>query len=242
MTALGGATNPYVGPSSRRACELLKAGADPLTTGVHGDTDGGAMRVSPVGLINPGDVDRAIAEAVVACTPTQFTAVAVSGAAAVAAAVAAAMVPGATLDDILDAGKVGAIEGRKHGEVWLGASINRRIDMAADIARGPGSEYDRVIDMFELVGSTLMTTDTVPSAFGMVVLSDGDLMACARYSAAISGDADTVGAIACAIVGAWKGIGAFPAEVVATLETVNAEYDFRAVAEGLTDLAIERRG
>ena len=63
------------------------------------------MRVSPVGLINPGDVDRAIAEAVVACTPTHFTDVAVSGAAAVAAAVAAAMVPGATLDDILDAGK-----------------------------------------------------------------------------------------------------------------------------------------
>ena len=239
---IGGATNPYVGPSSRRACELLKAGADPHTTGIHGDTDGGAMRVSPVGLINAGNVDQAIADAVVACTPTHFTDVAVSGAAAVAAAVAAATAPGATLDDILDAGKVGAVEGRKHGEVWLGASINRRIDMAADIALSKGSEYDRIVDMFELVGSTLMTTDTIPSAFGMVVMSEGDLMACARYSAAMSGDADTVGAIACAIVGAWQGIGAFPEEVVSTLETVNAEYDFRLVAKGLTELALERIG
>lgn len=237
---VGGDESSYVGPSTRRACQALRAGADPRKTGIHGDTDGGAMRVSPVGLINPGNIDRAIADTVTACMPTHFTDVAISGAAAVAAAIAAAMVPGSSMDDIIAAAKYGAVEGRSHGEVWLGASINRRIDLAIDIARRDTSEYDRIVDMFDLVGSTLMTSETVPSAFGMLVMSDGDLMRCAQYSAAISGDADTVAAIACAIAGAWKGIRAFPADVIRTLESANPEYDFRNVAQGLTKIAQER--
>ena len=64
----------------------LKAGEDPQLSGVHGDTNGGAMRISPLGLIHPGRPEAAVHDAIIACTPTHFTNVALSGACAVAAA------------------------------------------------------------------------------------------------------------------------------------------------------------
>jgi len=237
-----GDNSPYVGPSTRRACQALKQGADPMTTGTRGDTDGGAMRISPVGLINAGNVNQAIADSVTACTPTHFTNVAISGAAAVAAAIAVAMDANSTLDDIIQAGIFGGTEGAKQGSVWLGASVPRRIELAVEIARRDLPVYDRIVSLFDLVGSTLATSETVPTAFGVFVLADGDPRLCARYSAAVSGDADTVGAMACAIAGAWRGIDAIPAAWIETLESVNREYDFRGVAHGLAGLAKERMG
>lgn len=236
-----GDNSPYVGPSTRRACQALKQGADPYTTGKLGDTDGGAMRISPIGLINAGNIERAIEDAVTACTPTHFTNVAISGAAAVAAAIAAAMEPTCTLDEILKAGIYGGDKGVKYGNVWLGASVPRRIELAIEIARRDVPIYDRIVTLFDLIGSTLATSETVPTAFGIFVLADGDPRLCARYSAAVSGDADTVGAMACAIAGAWRGIDAIPEEWTNMLETVNQGYDFRGVAKGLAVLARERK-
>jgi hypothetical protein len=46
---------PYVGPSTRRGVQALMRGDDPHTTGLRGDTNGAPMRISPVGLMHPGD-------------------------------------------------------------------------------------------------------------------------------------------------------------------------------------------
>lgn len=235
-----GDNSPYVGPSTRRACQALKQGADPFTTGKLGDTDGGAMRISPIGLINAGNIEQAIQDAVTACTPTHNTNVAISGAAAVAAAIAAAMEEGSTLSDVIEAGIDGGDKGATFGNVWLGASVPRRIELAVEIARRDAPVYDRIVTLFDLVGSTLATSETVPTAFGVFVMADGDPNQCAVYSAAVSGDADTVGAIACTIAGAWKGIDAIRPDWVKTLEEVNQQYDFRGVASALTELARER--
>jgi len=235
--SIDGENSPYVGPSSRAACRALKRGEDPHTTGLRGDTDGGAMRVSPIGLINPGNPAQAVKDAVLACTPTHNTRVAVSGAAAIAGAVAAALEPGVSLDAILQAGIEAAIAGEKYGDPWLGASVPRRIELALDIARQSSPVFERIMDLYEVVGSTLATSETVPTTFGILALAEGDLMLCARYSAAISGDADTVGAMACAIAGAWRGVDVFPSDVIDTLERANAHYDFRGLAQGLTRIA-----
>ena len=235
-----GDNTPYVGPSTRRACQALKNGEDPYTTGIWGDTDGGAMRISPVGLINPGDVKRAVQDTEDACTPTHFTNVAISGAAAVAGAIATALLPNATLKDILSSAREAAEMGRELGRIWMGASVPRRIDLAVEIASHKISVYERIVELYDLVGSTLATTETVPSAFGILVLAEGDPYLCARYSAALSGDADTVGAIACAIAGAWRGIDEIPSELVETLIRVNDNLDFQSTAQSLTKIAQDR--
>jgi ADP-ribosylglycohydrolase len=240
--AVDGDSAPFVGPSTRKACQALKRGADPGQTGLTGDTNGGAMRICAVGLIHPGNPDAAVRDAAAACRPSHFTDVAVSAAAAVAGATAAALTPEITLERILAAGRRASVEGRVLGSPWFGASVARKIDLALDLVRDadpadPDKLFSRIRDLYDLVGSTLAAADAVPSAFGILALAQGDPLLCARYAAALSGDADTVGAMACAVAGAWKGAGAFPEAMIAELRRANPELDFEGIARGLNELA-----
>src|SRR5215510_517159 len=210
---IGGDTCPYVGPSTRRAVQQLKRGVDPRASGAYGDTNGAAMRVSVVGLIHPGDVAGAARDAALQATPTHNTDVAMSGAAAVAGAVAMALVTGAQLDAILNAGIEAAEIGRRLGPTYMGASIAHRIRLAISIARRADDPRARLQDIYDLIGSTLAISESVPAAFGV-----------------LAGDADTVGAMACAIAGAWRGADAFSADVCKTLREANPELDFEATA------------
>ncbi|NPA31897.1 MAG: ADP-ribosylglycohydrolase family protein [Chloroflexi bacterium] len=227
---------PYIGPSTRRAVQAIKRGQDLYTTGRFGDTNGAAMRIAPVGLIHPGDVPAAVEDAHRACVPTHHTDVAISGAAAVAGAIAAAMQEDATLDDIVQAGKEAADLGRQRGPRWTGASVSRRIDMAVDIARSARPPRERLREIFDVVGTTLAIPESVPAAFGVLVMAEGDPVQAAIYAAGLSGDADTIAAMACAIAGAWRGADAFPAEAIAQLRAANPELDFDRVARGLLEL------
>ncbi|HMO58650.1 MAG TPA: ADP-ribosylglycohydrolase family protein [Roseiflexaceae bacterium] len=237
---VGGEACPYIGPSTRRAVAQLLRGVDPHETGKHGDTNGAAMRVSVVGLIHPGDPAAAVRDAALQAIPTHNTDVAISGAAAVAAAVAAALSPGATLDTILAAGVAGADEGRRLGPTYMGASVGRRIELALAIAREDADPRERIQKLYDIIGCTLATSESVPAAFGVLAMADGDPLQTAVYAAALSGDADTVGAIACAIAGAWNGAAAFPADIRTTLVTANPEYDFSGTAQRLAALAAAR--
>jgi ADP-ribosylglycohydrolase len=229
---IGGDTSPYVGPSTRRGVQALKRGLDPHTTGIHGDTNGAAMRVSVIGLLHPGDVDAAIDDALISAIPTHNTDIGFSGAAAIAGAVAAAMTAD-TLDTIIEAGIRAADIGRQRGRRWFGASISQRITMAVHIARQDSDPRTRIQALYDVIGSTLSMTESVPSAFGVLALANGDPRQTAIYAAALSGDADTVGAMACAIAGAWKGASAIPAPIVAALKAANPDYDVEDMAAGL---------
>ncbi|MDX2159826.1 MAG: ADP-ribosylglycohydrolase family protein [bacterium] len=235
----GGDQSLYVGPSTRRGVQALKRGDDPRTTGLMGDTNGAAMRVSVVGLLHPGDPVSAVRDAAISCLPTHGTNVAISGASAVAAGVAMALHDAATVDSIVAAGIIGAELGRQHGRKWLAASVTRKIEQAVAIGRKPGDERSRLRELYDSVGTSLAITETVGSAFGVFVMADGDPQRAAVLAAALSGDADTIGAIACAIAGAYRGIGAFDAAIVSALEadTVFAGYHVRTLAQGLEALA-----
>jgi ADP-ribosylglycohydrolase len=240
---VGGDESPYVGPSTRRGVQALKRGEDPHTTGTWGDTNGAPMRVSPVGLLHPGDPTGAIRDAAITCIPTHNTNVAISGACAVAAAIAIAMTDGVSLDTVITAGMLGADLGRQHGRTWLGPSVSRRIKMAVEIAHGPGNDLFRLRELYNVVGTSLSVPETVGSAFGVLLMANGDPKQTAIYAANLSGDADTVGAIACAVAGAFSGIEAFDPALIAQLDAdeVFAGYVVRDLADGLYDLAVGAR-
>lgn len=233
---VGGEACPYVGPSTRRAVLAIKAGADINVTGLRGDTNGAAMRVAPVGLIHPGDVAAAVRDAAISCIATHNSDVAASGAAAVAGAIAQAMAPGATLEAIIQAGMTAADQGRTLAPVWMGASIARRIALAVEIARSAQPERVRLQELYDLIGATLSISESVPAAFGVLAMAQGEPQQAAIYAAGLSGDADTIGAMACAIAGAWYGVDAFAPEVIETLRRANPELDFDGVAAGLSAL------
>ncbi|MFN8527204.1 MAG: ADP-ribosylglycohydrolase family protein [Anaerolineae bacterium] len=234
----GGDASLYVGPSTRRGVQALKRGDNPHHTGRMGDTNGGAMRVSVVGLLHPGDPMGAIADAVTSALPTHGTNVGISGACSVAAGVAMAMHPDATIDAVVAAGMLGAELGRQHGTKWIGASVTRKIEQAVAIARKGTDERARLREIYDVVGTSLAMPETVGAAYGMFVMAEGDPRRAAILSAALSGDADTVAAIACAIAGAFKGLSAIPQEIIETLEhdPVFADYEVRGLAQGIERL------
>lgn len=229
----------FVGPSTRRGVAKIRAGNDLHTTGLMGDTNGSAMRVSVVGMLHPGDWAAAAHDATITAIPTHNTNVACSAAAAIAGAVAMALKPGVELRDVLQASIDAAKLGEPLGELVLGASVARRIDFAISLAKDEvGSDNDRVQAIFDLVGTSLAASEAVPAAMGIVALADGDPMRAAHLAFQLSGDADTIGAMACAICGAFKGEEAIPENMRAKLRSANPNYDFDAVAEGLFRMAI----
>ncbi len=235
---VGGDDSPYVGPSTRRGINALKAGEDPRMAGLWGDTNGAPMRIAPIGLLHPGDIDGAVADTVTVCMPTHFTAPAVSGACAVSAAVAVAMLDGAALEAVIRAGLTGAEQGSTQGRRWFGCSVSFKIEQALDIARGAENERTRLRRIFDEVGATLNAPETVGAAFGILAMAAGDPKRAAILAANLSGDADTIGAIACAMAGAYAGFDAIPSEDVALLENddVFRAYAVREIALGLEAL------
>lgn len=210
-----------MGPSTARALEALRAGADPRESGRNGKTNGAAMRVAPVGVVHRGDRHAALLDAVEASLPTHGTTLAMAGAGAVACAVAEAMRPGATLDDIIDAGIEGAARGRDHGRwVWT-PPVDERIRFAARLARESKDEEVTLQNLFDLVGVDLLVSESIPTVFGLVVLAAGDPMKAIRYACNLGGDTDTIGAIAGAICGAWRGVGALEQPMLAQVEQGN---------------------
>ncbi|MCY3832107.1 MAG: ADP-ribosylglycohydrolase family protein [Chloroflexi bacterium] len=230
-----GDNSPYVGPSTRRGMNALKAGEDPRKTGLWGDTNGAPMRIAPIGLLHSGDIDGAVADAAIVCMPTHFTQPAVSGAAAVAAAVAQALVEDASLADVIAAGLRGAELGRAHGRRWFGCSVAFKIEAALAIANSGDDKRSKLRRIFDEIGATLNVPETVGAAFGLLAMAAGDPKATAILAANLSGDADTIGAIACAMAGAFAGFNAIPADDIAVLESdaVFQSYDVRGIAVGL---------
>lgn len=239
---IDGDNSALVGPGTRQAVAALQSGADPQTTGLQGDSSTGAMLINPIGLIHPGSPEAAVQEAIIACIPTHFASTAVAGACAVAAAIAQAVMPDTTLEDIIATAVRGADRGGRHGNPWPGASVARKIDFAVQLATEVRvSAHDRIQNLYDLVGSTRAPADSVPCAFGLLAMTDGDLIETAIYAAALSGEAGTVGAIACAIAGAWHTVDPIPIEYIETIRQANPQYDFEELAEGLYEIALRNR-
>lgn len=235
---VGGDQSPYVGPSTRRGINALKRGEDPKTTGLWGDTNGAPMRIAPIGLLHPGDVAAAVQDTVIVCMPTHFTQPAVSGAAAVSAAVAVAMMADVSLAAVIQAGLLGAELGRRHGRLWFGASVSFKIRQALEIAHSGQTLQTRLRRLYDEVGTTLNAPETVGAAFGALAMAEGDPKQTAILAANLSGDADTVAAVAGAIAGTYAGFDAFLDEDVAVLENdpVFRGYKVRGIAAGLAAL------
>ena len=231
----GGDESPYVGPSTRRGIHALQRGGDPTATGLWGDTNGAPMRIAPIGLLHPGDVTAAVRDTVTVCMPTHFTRPAVSGAAAVSAAVSVAMLDGASLAAIIQAGLLGAELGKQHGRKWFGASVSFKIRQALEIAHSGQTFQTRLRRLYDEVGTTLNAPETVGAAFGVLAMAEGEPKQTAILAANLSGDADTIGAIACAIAGTQAGFAAFSADDIAVLENdaVFRAYEVREIAAGL---------
>lgn len=232
----------FAGPTTRAAIEQLASGKEPWQVGrsgtvmSQGASNGGAMRVAPVGLYYHGDPKSAVELAFTTCVPSHNTTAGVSGATAIAAAVAEACREGATINDVVRAAKTGAGEGaelgRAQGRDVPGARINRRIDRAVSLAMTATSDQD-AIDLIEgEIGVGLPAAEAVPAALGFFVAAAADPVRTAQLAANAGGDSDTIGCMAASIAGAFSGIGAIDSATVARIEHANG-LDLESLARQL---------
>ena len=237
--AMGAFQSTLLGPSSLKALLAFKAGASVETTGKYGDTNGASMRISPVGIINCGDIQRTVDDVAIACLPTHNTDIAIAGASAIACAIGVCIRGERSLDAVFAAAIQGAELGLTRGNSWIGASIPRRIQLAFDIVGKNESEAVILRNLYDIVGATVTITETVPTCLALVKYAKGDPLKTILYAANMGGDADTIGAIAGSVAGAYAGIKAFPIEYRQLIEKVN-HCELERHATQLADFILAR--
>jgi len=241
----------FMGPSTAGIVKALQEGNDTADVGVIGRsrrkmttvgiTNGAAMRVAPAGLIFPGQIEAACAQALVTCLPSHDADVAISAACSVTAAVSQALVE-TDLRPVIEASLRGARIGeelaRKHARIVAGPSYLGRLELALQIARESKSDRSFMTTMERLVGNSVLASESVPAAIGIVLYAQGDPMRTIALGASIGNDTDSIATMAGAIVGALHGTKQLPQDLLKEFREANAaEFDLDAIAAGLATLA-----
>lgn len=225
-------SHDLLGPSTKRAIAAVRAGVDPAEAGRTGDTNGAAMRIAPVGILMPPQpLDRLVDKVAETCLATHNTGLAIASAAAVAAAVSSA-IDGAGWREAAEMAVAAARTGERRGNWVAGASIAARIEWALNIAQDTPDERRALALVADLLGTSVAAQESVPAAFAVLAIADGEPWRAAVLAANLGGDTDTIGAIAGAIAGAVRGYGALPADKVRALRGFDRD-EARALADRL---------
>lgn len=193
------------GASEVSAANNLRRGIRPPESGKYSTfhmSDGSAMRIAPVGVICAGDPKRAAEMAEIDASISHY-ADGIWGAQAVAAAVSVAMVDG-TMDEIIEAAM--AVIPR---DSWLFAAMNTAFEI---VEKADGSIIDAWMPLHDaLRASTWATTaEAIPAAFACLKMAHKDFKTGVILAGNFARDADTIGAVAGAILGAKYGVEAIP--------------------------------
>jgi ADP-ribosylglycohydrolase len=227
-----------LGPSTKRALEAFADGQLD-GAGSSGDTNGAAMRVTPVGIATPIGATNfsstnLVERVIEGSSLTHNTSVALSGALAVAGAVSAAL-EGASTSAALQNGAEFAELGAARGNHVAGAHVARKIRWAIELVEGKA--LDRALaDIDELIGTSVATQEAVPAAFAIAAISPDDPWRAALLAAGLGGDSDTVAAMAGAMVGAATGIRAFPERALSEIRLANPELELDRLTADLLAL------
>lgn len=205
--------NRFAGPTTRSSIKMFKSGlkepekAPGAVTVDYASkaTNGAAMKISPAGLFNPGNIEKAIEDAIIITRVTHDNHLSISGACAVAAAISRGLEENSTMNDILEAGILGAQIGEKKGKEVSrevgGASVVERIKLAIKIASQDKDKEEIMHELYNIIGSGLHISEAVPISFGILKANENNSYEALIDAVNIGYDTDTVAAITGAIAG-----------------------------------------
>jgi ADP-ribosylglycohydrolase len=223
-----------LGPSTKRAVEAVIDGESIDESGRYGTTNGAAMRIAPVGIaVASTDLGVLVDRVEETSRVSHNTGVAIAAASAVAAAVSAA-IDGADVSSAIVAALAAARLGAGRGYWVAAADVAARIRLACDLAN-PDDIDGSLTNIYEVVGTSLASQESVPSAFGILSLFPDDPWEACLAAASLGGDSDTVAAMVGAMGGAIYGVEAFPPAARRIVAQVNS-LDLESVADGLLAL------
>lgn len=197
------------GASEVSAAINLRRGIRPPESGKYSTfhmSDGSAMRIPPIGVICAGDPKKAAEMAEIDASISHYSD-GIWGAQAVAAAVAIAMVDG-TIDEIIDAAMAVIPK-----DSWLYANMLLAFDI---VEKAEGSIIDAWMPLHDALRASAWATtaEAIPAAFACLKMAHKDFKTGVILAGNFARDADTIGAVAGAILGAKYGVEAIPAHWV----------------------------
>ncbi|WPN28757.1 ADP-ribosylglycohydrolase family protein [Pseudomonas sp. P5_109] len=212
-----------LGPSTKRAIEMILAGHSPEEAGRYGTTNGAAMRITPVGIAaNVANPQRFIEAVVQACQVTHNTTLGISSAAAVAAVVSAG-INGMDLGEALNLGQQIAQQAESHGHWVAGGRIASRISWARSIS--VDSDNGLLADLlYDVIGTSVASQESVVVSFALaqqVAIGEMNAFDALCMAASLGGDTDTIAAILGAMLGACLGLESWPVEMIDKIKVVN---------------------
>jgi len=209
------------GPSTLRALNLIRNGRSPEESGSVGDTNGACMRIAAVGIYGYGDLSRTLDAVEKACKATHNTNIAIAGASAVAIVIGKALQGEKDIDVLIDAAGEAAAAGMLRGNIWYGASLQKRIRFAMKILEESPDRKSAMRDIYDYIGAGVQIAETVPTCLDILKMANGNPLDTIRIAANLGGDCDTVAAISGSMAGAIGGAKLFPDSWIKTLENVN---------------------
>lgn len=226
-----------LGPSTKRAIEMILAGHSPEEAGRYGTTNGAAMRITPVGLAaDVANTERFINAVVQACQVTHNTTLGISSAAAVAAVVSAG-INGMDLGEALNLGQHIAQQAESHGYWVAGGRIASRISWARTLS--VDSDKTLLADlMYDVIGTSVASQESVVVSFALaqqVAIGEMNAFEALCMAASLGGDTDTIAAILGAMLGACLGLESWPAAMIDKVKTVNG-LELEPLVRGLLAL------
>ncbi len=182
----------FYGPTSSKAIKKLKSGVSWRESGVVSDTDGSAMRVTPIGLVYHFNYNLVEKYAVISSIITHRGSAAIAGAVAVAIAVSCAVNED---EEILE-------EVIKRSERY-DLLLSEKIEYAYQIKN---KSLEKAV---KEIGTSIMAFDAVPFAF-YCYFSSETFEESVLKAVNAGGDTDTIAAITGAIKGAEMGLNKIP--------------------------------
>ena len=112
--------------------------------------------------------------------------------------------------------------GEKEGHWVPGGTVAARIEWALDLVEGCTVEQG-IARVFDCVGTGVISQESVPAAFAVLKLAEGDAWKAAVIAANLGGDTDTIGAIAGSMAGACAGYESLPTDRIADLVGIDLD-------------------
>lgn len=237
-----GSNSKYVvGPSTLNALKKINAGTPIEQAGIHGATNGCAMKIAPVGVVTDyKDIKGLVDRVEQVCMPTHNTSVGIAGASIIAAAVSFSfrnkLDNDAAIASFFSVLHQTYTEAVKRGNDVPTTNMWLKIEMAINAAQKIKTDGDYWQYLYDVVGTGLPIVETVPAVVGIAMRLKFNTWDCIVAAANIGGDTDTLGAIVGAICAPQN--FNLSESVVKKINESNPDIDFRLAIEQLNAVLV----
>ncbi len=219
--------NNILGPTSKVALANFRDGINSKAVTDKALSNGSAMRIAPIGCLFNSHNKEKLADFVYSVSEVTHTSdITIAGAAMIAVAVSSAIENNdfdIVIKDIFEMEPIA----RRLGAETYSPSLTERIKIGIYLANEYKNNEDLFLEkLYDIVGAGVNISESVPSAISIAYYSQ-DPNKCALLCANLAGDTDTIGAMATAICGAFKGIDYIKEEYIESLNKAN-DVDFNS--------------